>query len=490
MKTFTVSNILRSLALAIVFSSCNLLEEKPEDFITPDKFYRTGDDAIASVNAVYDRLSGGGPYAQPLLMLTELTTEHVRQVDEPQLNRRQLDSYTFSAQNTEIDAVWRESYTGINRANEVIANVPGITMDANLQSRVIGEAQFLRALFYFNLVRLFGDVPLLTLPTASLQGNNVARTPAAEVYAQIIRDLTEAEAALPVAYAGGDRGRATKGAAQTLLAKVYLTRGYLPFKEADDFQKAADKAKEVIAAGTYRLWPDYANAFSLANENGAESIFEVQFQSNLGGEGSSFTGTLLPRATPLGSGFSNFVPTADFAGSFEPGDRRREWGFYTSYTKGSQVVTLPFPYFFKFLDEGVINANANTNDANTNHPVLRYADVLLMAAEALNERNNGPTPEAYEYINQVRRRARTQPDALPDLAGLEYASFREKVLEERGRELYLEGHRWFDLARTGKLLDVLRAKVNPNVQAHQTLFPLPLREISINSGLQQNEGYE
>jgi hypothetical protein len=238
------------------------------------------------------------------------------------------------------------------------------------------------------------------------------------------------------------------------------------------------------------LWPDYANAFSLANENGKESIFEVQFQANVGGEGSSFTGTILPRATILGSGFSNFVPTTDFAQGFEPGDRRREWGFYTTYTKGTQVVNLPFPYFFKFLDEGVINANANTNDANTNLPVLRYADVLLMAAEALNESNQGPSAEAYEYVNQVRRRARTNPDALPDLGGLDYASFRDKVLEERGRELYLEGHRWFDLSRTGKLLEVLRAKVNPNVQAYQARFPLPLREISINSQLEQNEGYE
>jgi hypothetical protein len=490
MKTTSLKNIFFSLFIALTYTSCNLLEEKPSDFITPDKFYKTGEDAIAAVNAVYDRLGSGGPYAQPLLMLTELTADHVRQVDEPQLNRRQLDDYTFSAQNTEIDAVWKESYTGINRANEVIANVPGITMDATLQARVLGEAKFLRALFYFNLVRLFGDVPLLTVPTSSLQGNNVTRTAASEVYAQIVKDLTEAEASLPVTYGAADRGRVTKGAAQTLLVKVYVTRAYLPFKDGNDLTNAINKAKEVIAAGTYSLWPDYANAFSLANENGRESIFEVQFQANLSGEGSSLTSTLLPRATIIGSGFSNFVPTADFAQSFEPGDRRREWGLYTTYNKGGQVVNLPFPYFFKFLDEGVINANANTSDANTNVPVLRYSDLLLMLAEALNELNNGPTTEAYEFINQVRRRARVTPEALPDLAGLDYTSFRDKILEERGRELYLEGHRWFDLKRTGKLLEVLRAKVNPNIQENQTVFPLPLREISINTQLVQNEGYE
>ena len=465
------------LAVAVsifALSACDLLEEKPESFISPSNFYKNSADAVAAVNAVYDVVSSIGVYNQCMWWVADMSTDDVTAgVGVNNLSILQIDSYTHSSLNNRLDLLWQTTFDGINRANQVLSHVPDIDMDVALKTRILGEARFLRGLFYFNLVRIFGPVPILTVETGSLTDDlGVSRSPVEDVYALILEDLGVAESGLAVKMTGDDVGRATQGAAKSLLAKVYLTRG--------EWDKAASKAKEVIdnaATYGYDLWANYAEAFTTANENGKESVFSAQFSSGIQ-EGSSMMIYCLPRNTIVGQGFSSFVPTTDIYNSYEPNDARKTFTYWTTFTKGTQTITFS-PAIYKYNDP----AATNTADASTNYPVIRYADVLLMYAEAANEL--GQTDEALTYINQVRTRAK-----LTSLSGLSSDGIRDAVLKERRLELAFEGHRWFDLVRTGRLVSTLRAKGNTNIQDYHVLYPVPQRDIDVNSNLKpQNAGY-
>jgi starch-binding outer membrane protein, SusD/RagB family len=462
-----MKNIKYILALAaFFFASCDILEENPESFISPENFYKTKSDALAATTATYAALRTNGDTNRNYAIMLDVTTDDMFPL--PINNDRvQLDTYTHTSQNVIIREAWQNFYRGITRANTAIDRIPGIAMEEELKNRLVAENKFLRAFYYFHLVRTWGRVPLIVNEITSLaELDYPERAPVDDVYAQIIKDFSEAEAALPVSYSGADRGRATKGAAKAFLASVYLTRG--------QFDLAAQKAKEVMdPAFGYGLWDNYADVFDVKNEFGKEAIFDAQFMSGPAGQGSNLIAFFAQENnTVAGRGFGSFQPTPELYESFDPQDKRLPV-FFTTGTDGKQ-------YANKWVDADATTAN----QADNNYPYMRYAEVVLTFAEASNE-VSGPNQEAYDAVNMIRERA-----GLAPLEGLTQDELRQAILRERRLELCFEGKRWYDLVRTGTLVSTLRAKGNSNIQDYHTLFPVPQLEIDLNENLKpQNDGY-
>ncbi len=469
------------------------LDVQPTDAVTDLNFYKTETDAIQATNAVYSELGKAGQYNRALWGIGEVMSDNSTTGGGgggDGFETQQLDNFNIPATNILTTRLWGGCYVGIGRANIVLAKVPGIAdMSADIRKRCLGEAQFLRAKYYFDLVRAYGDVPLVTVPPANLDQARLPRSAAAQVYAQIVQDLTDAIGNLPEAYTGANLGRATKWAATGLLAKVQLTRG--------DMGEAARRAREVINSGKFQLWTAYADNFKVENENGKESLFEVQFVSGLNGyvfDGLGFVGNEFfgPRGQGLvpqgGYGFN--VPEPDFVNGYETGDTRREatiWKPGDRYPDGrTQPASLPgSPNGYNCKKWFVGKVNTNIWDSPLNIPVLRYAEMYLILAEAV-----GPTAEGLNAVNQVRRRAFGVDLNSPSPKDLtaSTADFTAAVQRERRYELAFENDRWFDLKRTGKLVATLRATGKP-IKDFNVLLPIPQTERDANPNLTQNAGY-
>lgn len=402
----------------------------------------------------------------------------------------EFDTFGLVSDNPRIQSQWLYTYQAIARCNIILSRADAIKLTAATRNRLYAEVRFIRALAYFNAVRIWGAVPLVTSEIVSIaDAYAYGRQPAPAVYAQIEQDLTFAAANLPATQTPANLGRATKGAAQGLLGKVLLTEK----KYAD----AAAQLKLVIDANTYALQPAYANIFVTSNEMNNEILFAVRYSKGGFGVGSGFTNFFLP--SPLtaaqnasvnggvGTGQQFNTVDADLVAAFAasgPTDVRAA----ASY--GNTAV----PYFTKkYLD-----TPTTAYDAENDWIVLRYADVLLMYTEAINEQG-APTPLALDAINRVIRRSRglpaTTPDATVDLpAATAQTDLRTRLEQERRLELNFEGHRWFDLVRTDRAIPVMNAyftKVGTatRIDAHNLLFPLPLQETQTNPILTQNPGY-
>jgi starch-binding outer membrane protein, SusD/RagB family len=468
----------------LVANSCTKdLNQEPHQ-IYYDNYYQTEDDALAAVNAVYDVLGAVNQYSSYLWLIQDVGSDDCNArvtLNDPNLH--DINNYSIKTNNNYLGEIWHGSYLGISRANIVLDKVPAISMDTAVKARILGEARFLRALNYFNLVRLFGDVPLMTAPvSANLTPEEIypSRAAAVKVYGQIIEDLNIAASKLPEAYTNpNDKGRATRGAALGILSKVYLT-----LKQWDNAYSAA---LLVIESGKYSLHPDYAGSFKEANKNGIESVFEVQFYRKVTTENSQMVISGLPSIPGLfTAGVEIMLPTQDLLNSFDTNDYRMDVTFFDSYWQ----YTFD-PHIWKYWDQLAYKPSA-TSASGADFMVMRYSEVLLIYAEALNEAMGGPTTEAYWAINRVRERARNgDPQALPDLSGLSQEAFRQAVWLERRHEFVSEGQRWFDLVRTGTLIEnVKRAKGDKsNPAAFNYLFPIPQRELDNNMNLTQNPGY-
>lgn len=489
--SYKISILTGVLALGTLVS-CNKLTENPNSIIVSSQFYKTTSDAVSAVNAVYSTLNSDPAadfplYGRQLNLLVENASDN--QVYSPSNTNpdvRALGTETYISSNSRVQKVWQQLYYGINRANIAIDNIPAIQMDTALRARLVRESKFVRALLYFDLVRLYGAVPLVLHNPTSIDINNltVGRTPVDSVYTQIITDLKSATS-LPKSYSGADIGRATGGAAHTLLAKVYLTQ--------QDWTDALTELKTVINGGYgYSLFPNYYDAFQKATKNGVEHIFSVQFETNLGAANS--TQFLSESFTSFNTGTFPIDIPADSSvyRLFSATDKRRAVTFYSSVYNAATGQTVVFnnsyaPYFNKFVDYSLSPLSIQVQ-SGINYPVLRYADVLLMYAEAQNEINGAPTSDGYNAINQVRQRA-----GIPNLtAGLGQSDFRDSVFLERRKEFIQEGHRWFDLVRQGGtvLVDALH-KLPPKsaASAKNNLFPIPLVEVQLDPKLTQNPGY-
>lgn len=476
--------ILISLILSIfVIISCEKqLELKPHE-IYYNNYYQSEDDAIGAINAVYSLLTYVNQYNSYLWLIQDVASDDCN--SRPTLNDpniHQFNTYDLQSTNNYLTGIWQGSYLGISRANIVLQEVPKIEMDSTLKEQILGEANFLRGLFYFNLVRLFGDVPLIIKPVSEDLTDEevyVYRTSSDQVYNQIIEDFTLASQKCPkVYYNNADKGRATMGAALAILSKVYLT--------LNEWELASQTANQVIELGIYNLWSDYSSNFKDINRNGKESIFAAQFFADVTSQQNQIVISGLPSIPgTFSAGVEIMLPTEDLMDSFEEGDYRKEVSFFDHYW----FETFE-PHIWKHWDQDTYEPD-ETAQCGSNFTIMRYSEILLIYAEALNE-ISGPVTEAYDAINSVRARARNgNEDVLPDYNGLSKEEFRTAILHERRMEFVNEGIRWYDLVRTGNLIEFVKqakgSEANP--QEYNYVFPIPQRERDVNQNLTQNEGY-
>ena len=486
MKHITWMVPLGLLALA----GCDgMLDESPESFLAPENFYQTGADLEAAVFAAYPPLIGGLDNLGKNLWLTldGASDEGISNPIVPSAAVQAFGQMDFAPDQVRINANWAQFYLTITRANIVIERASAVQATPERKAAIVGEAQFLRALAYYYLVRLYGDVPLVLTQADALQ-QQIARAPKEEVYAQIVLDAEAAALALPTVWDATNVGRATRGSALTLLADVHLTR--------QEWQRAAERAKQVIDLGVHSLHPDFQRNFVPQYENGPEDVFSLQAAGEPGGPNSSFVDFYYPRAVTRGSGGGNgwLIANPWQVNSFIEGDYRKEVTYETVFqnTTTGQWVTTPQVHTYKFRPARI----ASINEGDLNIPIYRYAEVLLFYAEALNELGRGG--EAVQHLNQVRARARqgtgSENRAEPaDYSGsTDQSVLREVIFQERRWELAHEGKRWFDLIRRGEsyFMSELQAHdPQANPAPHKMLMPIPQSEIEGNPALVQNPGY-
>lgn len=490
---FTKIGLLLLLSLSLVQCSDEFLDKTQPDTINTGNYPTNAEELVTLVNGAYQ------PLQWPKLYNMRMWTTDIFAGNslvgagggEDGIETTSLANFVTNSANEGVLDLWRGPWPGILRSNIVISVAPGLNIDETVKNRSLGEAYFLRAQYYFVLVRFFGDVPLITQPQSSSSNLYPSRTPANEVYEQIISDLETAVELLPVKqdYSDADKGRASKGTAMGMLAKVHLTRG--------NWQEVVNLTTQLQSMG-YSLNASYADNFSTQTENSNESLFEVQYAANAGYDfwsnenQASWASTFMgPRSSGLVAGAYGWnQPTQEFVNQYEPGDNRRDVTIL--YEGGPAFDGQQYTASWSFTGYNVrkflvpLSVSPSFDNNPLNFPVLRYADVLLMRAEALNEL--GQTASAETPLNEVRGRA-----GLDDIqSGLSQADFRNAVLKERRMELAFEGQRWFDLIRVNNGqygLDFLHSIGKTNADEHHLLLPIPQIERDRNPNLTQNPGY-
>lgn len=473
--------------ISLFFNSCSqdFLERAPISQTNVLDFYKSEQDISLAVTAAYASLHLGGAYGSHLAVIPEMRSDNTQlswMNGDP--TRETIIRFELQTNNSAIESIWTSNYMVILRCNVVLDRIVPIEMDLTLKNRYIGEVKFIRALTYFNLVRLFGDIPLVLKEVRSVEeGYEHGRVSEDAVYEQIILDLIQAAEFLPIEYSGKDIGRVTRGAAKSLLGKVYLT--------IKEYNSARDVLFEVIDLGIYDLLPDYADLWDPKNKNNEESIFDIQYKKGGMGTGSSYANATAPKfsapyTVSVGTAHGFMCPTQDMEDAYEEGDLRKDISMASGWIDGDGNF-VPDKWTLKYRDEPFL-----PNDADNNWPVLRYADVLLMYAEVLNELGYEAEGMAFNFLNQVRSRAglapKTSNNADPNLRVSNQDEFRRTIELERRVELAFEGHRLFDLIRTDRFVEVMSQFYD--VQEHQKLFPIPQSQIDINPDLiYQNPGY-
>jgi len=478
------------LLFAAALAGCeDFLEQDIRSSQNYDNYFQSEDDLVRFANGMYGSLitwtwEGGGLFFNNFWVLQDLAADNTYETG-PSVDYHDLSNFTFDANNMVFDWIWEGCYHTINSSNVLLTEIEKMQKYSSpeIKNHLQGEAYFIRGMLYFELVKLFGDIPLQLFPTTELEATKIARSPAADVYENVISDLTNAVELLKVnPFSDRVLGVPTSEAASTLLAKVYLTRGSLN-KDKNDFTKAKTSLEKVKG---FQLEPEFADIFKLKNNNRGEIIWAINFSGSLG-QGwttNQFIVRLMPttkadNGTKNGQGWER--PTNHLYNSYAAADARKAATFITEFE--GEVFSGPF--IQKYWDREAEPGRQN-GESDADFIYLRYADVLLMYAEALNEIKNGPDADAYDAINQVRNRA-----GLANLsAGLDYQHFKDAVLQERQWEFVMEGQRWYDLVRMGKLVDeVLLSKPTANVKEFHDLFPIPQKEIYYNPNLTQNNGY-
>ncbi|WP_406823706.1 RagB/SusD family nutrient uptake outer membrane protein [Pedobacter sp. KACC 23697] len=494
MKINHKNNYIQKIGLIALCSGLFVLPACKKSFLDVDPqaqqpavtFWKSADDATKAVNSIYAILRSNDNTGFPAIAIESVGGDDAEKGSDPN-DATYYNSYNdFSVTATEgqLQGFWNGQYKNINLCNQVLDNVPNISMDASLKARYLAEAKFVRAYSYFRLVRAYGDVPLRLNVPKDASEFNIPRTPKAQVYAAIEKDLNDAAAVLPQSYPSADIGRATKGAALALHAKVAMYQ-----------QKWADVlsyTNTVMTLG-YDLFPNYEQGFRLNNENNIESVFEIQCEiipSIAGSATSQYSQIQGVRGTVAGYGLN--VPTATLAAAYEPGDVRRDATIIfrgETTPQGDPIpVTVPNPMYSQkpYVPFNLINTSFNQG-AQQNVRVMRFAEVLLMNAEAANELGN--TALAKTSLNRVRARARGGvAGVLPDVTSNDKEVLRQAIWKERFVELAMEYDRYFDVIRQGRAATVfgpLGWKANKN-----EVWPIPSNEIDISAGtLTQNPGY-
>jgi len=476
----------------VLFISCSKLEEKPYSFFAPSQFYNTATDAEAGLTAVYGPLGGaGGLYGRVGWQVPDYSADQM--FPRAVVGRDALTTFNYDPSLPFLLTYWQNCYTGINNANVLLVNVDKVNMNATRKKQIIAEAKFLRAVYYFHLVKNWGDVPLRKDPISDVGQTDIAKSPRKDVYGFIIEDLKSAELDLPASTTV--RGRPRSMVASALLSKVYLYN--------EDYTNAAAYAKKVIDSNVFGLMPDVIGLWNPNNEdaNRKEMIFAVEYtrtqNTNPGTDITAFN-------APAGSGtkysfsvFGSQFAYINFYKSFNDNDKRKKLMDTTFVnTLGATVIqTNPASAIYdrafirKYEDPQATGANQGEN----NFPILRYADVLLIYAEAL-ARSTGVTAAAMDAVNMVRRRAFGVVDNTYDLSTtLTAPQLIDAILQERSYELCFEADRWYDLTRTNKYLQVASALnfyyVARAVQPNHRWFPIPTQEVQSNLLMVQTTGW-
>lgn len=495
----------------VIGTGCSdfLKEEDPSN-IAPSTFFVVPEDAQAAVYGIYENLrfhgDGAGIFSANFQMLDAFSGTAITETGQnSDLNN--LYGFQHNGDNLHLTQWWRQLYDGVANANLAIEQIPAIPNIKEAEAQKwVGHAKFMRALHYFWLVQLWGDVPLLINPiyTWTNPDVNASRAPAESVYALIEADLLAAEAAnFPMTDASG---LASGAAVKSLLARVYLTMAGQPLnKGAAYYQKAAAKAKEVIDYATANptaigLFSSYDDLHNPSTENSMEHLFMIQYAAGVAN--ANYQSYFLPNNTNItASGeVGTTVPTEDFLASYEPGDERtQEKGFYFKqyYLDGGTgaPTTLNRFYIYKHFDTPANGAPppglAGTGNSGLNYPLIRYADVLLIYAEAQNE-SVAVDISAYNALKIIRDRAGL---VTPDLGTFNQTTFKEAVWRERWHELSYEGITWFDMVRLRKVynttnntfVEFVGAKLNgATLEAKHLLLPLPAADFRNNPNLKTN----
>jgi len=466
--------------------SCNsdFIELNPISTVTVDALYKTDKDFEDAVIGMYSPLR---IQYENFWLFGDLPGDDTEQQHSASIDLVSMNNFFVNSSMSVLNSTWLNYYKIIYNGNSLLSQIEGADPAiVKNKDRHIGEAKFIRALAYFDLVRIFGDVPLIIAPITINEASQKGRDKVDVIYNDlIIKDLIEAEKLLPTSYTGANIGRVTKGAARALLGKVYLTR--------KDFPKAEEKLLEVTKMG-YSLLKEYKDLFDFTkSEHHSEYIFDIEYTAGGLGMGSTFSNRFVPNMSQIinfyglkGAGGQQGSPTLPIFSLYEPNDTRKP----ISVSKvtdglidkdGKKIPLIPIDlttYSRKYVTPLQIQ-----NDSPVNWKVIRYADVLLMLAEALNE--NGKTGEALIHLNLVRKRS-----GLGGFSNLSANEAREKIYSERRLELHLEGHRWFDLVRTGRALATLSSL---GIQPFMTVFPIPLVQMQIINNpsiFPQNPGYD
>jgi hypothetical protein len=510
MKIFKIKGLNRVLTIALVtttiLSCSDFLEEENRSSLNPDTFYQTNTHAESALNAIYAttrEVFGGfsGGNSSNWHLLEAVTGQSINNSSSnPDLNS--LSSLSYNSNLIHARAVWGGTYKLIANANMVITYVPDIFMDEDRKKQILGEAYFLRAWAYFNAVRIWGDIPLLTSPVGTASPDFYAkRTSQSIVYDQIVSDLKFSEES-GLAFID-ESGRVSIAAVKSLLSKVYLTMAGYPLNKTEHYSDAAAKAKEVIDNGGLSLFDTYGEIFLESNENKGEHIFSIQYAPNVSANFESLSFLPAKNITNGGAvGWQTNLPETNFYNSFESGDRRknnRQGWFYTDYFVGGNgaLTDLGSPHIFKAFN--VANFGSDTTEGNglgdfLNFSVIRFAEVLLIYAEASNE-VSGPTTAAIDAIKKLRDRA-----GLTTATSLSKDLFRELIWKERWHELCYERVTWFDMVRLRKVFNSktgdfdnfvghTNLSANQAFQEKHLLFPIPALEMVNNPNLTQNLGY-
>ncbi|HMR83082.1 MAG TPA: RagB/SusD family nutrient uptake outer membrane protein, partial [Niabella sp.] len=467
MKNVSIRNILWLPLLIMIMCGCNksFLDLAPLSNSNVNNFFKTKADFELAVTNAYSTLyaiyAPKGSMSFTGELMSDNTTVSTLAISGSFtiVDQQAFSTYSIVSTNTGAYNFWVDHYTSLYQVNIILQKIGEVDLsDNSYENRVEGEMKFLRALYYFNLVRLYGNVPLITVPVEGQDAYNIGRTPAAEVYNQVVADLQFAAANLPEPGNEPAKGRATKGAAKALLGKVYLTMGNKP--------AAATILQEVYSAynGTkYDLLPDFQSLWGNTNafKNTKESIFEIQYTGGVGNPYSTFWTAFQPfeNGAFLGQAGGMNMVTDDLYNEYEPGDVRRDISFYTGYTRGGTFI--PSKFNKKWVDL-TAPLDGGQQASNNNFIILRYADLLLMLTEATDDP---------QYMNKVRARAGLPLYGTAGYPSAAYPTLALALEHERRMELALEFHRWFDLKRTGRAVAVLNAK-GKNVNENKLLLPV------------------
>jgi len=486
-RHFPVTIIL-IFSLTVLNSCTDFLTEDLKGSFSSDTFYKNDKQALQAINGAYHAITFSR-FENAIWVFGDIASDDAVKGGNPgdQAEITYIDEFNADANNGMVSNYWSFAYEAIARANNVLANVPAVSMDETLKNRILGEAKFIRAYSYFNLVNVYGKVPLKLLPQLTQETINVPLSEVSDIYFQIETDLSEAALVLPDSYSSSDAGRATRGAALAMLGKVSLYQG--------KWTEAIGYFHQVEALGIYHLLLNYADNFKLANENSAESIFEIQHLTNQ----NPFTGSALNQwfAPAQEGGYYFNTPTQSLVDAFERtstgetdprldatlGRDGQPWLNGETFS----ASWSPTGYLTKKHQQPLSEISSSLKgDGDLNYIYMRYADVLLMKAEAFCE--NGNADSAKANLNKVRQRARagfngTPPsDLLPDITTLDLNLLRTAIRHERRVELAQEFHRYFDLMRWGKTVAETALGPDFNYEAKR-YFPVPQAEIDANQAI-------